>query len=437
MTGVSSPLPLFFMISRLVTRGAIFLGLAALCLAPRANAAEGLQTGDVVAICGDSITEQKIFSVYMADYFLMCQPAAGMRAHQIGWSGEAATGLLKRIEADVLPFKPTVATTLYGMNDGGYNPSNPATIAAFRENTEGIIRKLQAGGVRFVLIGSPGAVDSEKFKGWRLAKTTPEGYNQTLADLGVAAKQAAEKTGAAFVDVHTPMMAAMAKAKAKYGADYPFGMDGVHPSFNGHLVMAYAFLKGLGCNGEIGTLTFDAKAGTATATDGHKVLKADKAGFEVESSRYPFCFVDDPTNKESTRAVLDCVPFNEELNRFKLVVKNFPAARATVKWGLNEKVFTAAQLAEGINLAAEFLDNPFSEKFASVEAAVKAQQAFETPATKALLHSLPAWQSAIPEEKAALEKLQGAVVEKSRGLAEAASKLVVPVKHALTITPVM
>ena len=33
--------------------------------------------------------------------------------------------------------------------------------------------------------------------------------------------------------------------------------DGVHPAANGHLIMAYAFLKGLGCDGNVGTITLD------------------------------------------------------------------------------------------------------------------------------------------------------------------------------------
>ncbi|MCX6953729.1 MAG: SGNH/GDSL hydrolase family protein [Verrucomicrobia bacterium] len=412
----------------------VFTLLAAFA-APRVAAADLLRSGDTVAVCGDSITEQKLYSVFIEDYLLMCRPSDALRTHQIGWSGEAAPGLLKRLDADVLPFQPTVVTTLYGMNDGGYTSTNPATVAAFRASTEAIIRQLQAGGVRLILIGSPGAVDTEKFKIWRLAKCTPDAYNQTLADLGAGAREATEKTGATFVDVQGPMLAAMAKAKAKYGVDYPFANDGVHPSANGHLVMAYAFLKALGCDGDLGTLTLDAKAGTATGTTGHKVLSASAAKIEIESTRYPFCFVDNPANKESTRAVLDCVPFNEDLNRFRLVVKNLTAPRATVKWGAAEKTFTAAQLAAGINLPAEFLDNPFNESFARVEAAVKAQQAFETPATKTLLHSLPAWQSSLPEEKESLARLQSSVIEKSRRLAADARRALTPVRHTLELIP--
>jgi len=227
----------------------------------------------------------------------------------------------------------------------------------------------------------------------------------------------------------------MAKAKAKYGADYPMATDGVHPSFNGHLVMAYAFLKALGCDGNIGTITLDAKTGEATGTDGHRVLSASPNKIEIESVRYPFCFVDDPTNNLSTRSMLDCVPFNEDLNRFQLVVKNLSAQCATVKWGAVKKDFTGEQLATGINLAAEFPDNPFNESFARVETAVKAQQAFETPGTKIYLHSLPAWSQHHPDEVDLLAQLQSVVIEKSKNLAAKARSEVKAVHHTLEVFP--
>src|SRR3954447_24513346 len=79
-----------------------------------------LKPNDLLAICGDSITEQKMYSVYIEDYLLMCQPISGVQSMQFGWSGEKADGFLKRMHNDVLRLKPRVATTCYGMNDGQY-----------------------------------------------------------------------------------------------------------------------------------------------------------------------------------------------------------------------------------------------------------------------------------------------------------------------------
>src|SRR5260221_8551362 len=122
--------------------------------------AAGLQAGDSVVICGDSITEQKLYSVFIEDYLLMCQPAPDLKAHQFGWSGEKADGFLGRMSTEVLPFAPTVATTCYGMNDGAYAPIDPARQEAYRKNTLGIIRTFRGSGVRLLVIGSPRFVDT-------------------------------------------------------------------------------------------------------------------------------------------------------------------------------------------------------------------------------------------------------------------------------------
>ncbi len=399
------------------------------------TAADPLRPGDDVAICGDSITEQRMYSVLIEDYLLMCQPVPVPQVQQFGWSGETIRGLLSRVKNDVLPFRPTVVTLCYGMNDGGYTTTNPKTVAAFANDTEATVQILKASGARLILVGSPGAVDTERFKTWFIAKCSPDAYNQTLYDLGQAAKAVAEREGAVWVDVHGPMLAAMAKAKARYGPDYPLAVDGVHPPWNGQLVMAYAFLRALGCNGDIGTITLDARTGAAEASDGHQVLSAAGGRIEIESTRYPFCFVDDPKDPLSTRAVLDCVPFNEDLNRFRLVVHH-AAATMKVTWGAASRVFTQAELESGINLAAVFLDNPFRDAFAAVDAAVKAQQAYETPAVKSMLHSLPDWRRFLPGQQSEYDDLQARVVAKDREMNLASRAALRPVRHVVEVTAV-
>src|ERR1700743_2093106 len=79
-----------------------------------------LKQGDRLAICGDSITEQKMYSRIMEDYLTMCVPQLDVTVRQYGWSGEKAPGFLGRMTNDCLRFKPTVATTCYGMNDHEY-----------------------------------------------------------------------------------------------------------------------------------------------------------------------------------------------------------------------------------------------------------------------------------------------------------------------------
>src|SRR6478735_5650322 len=75
-----------------------------------------IKSDDLLAICGDSITEQKQYSVFIEDYLLMCRPELNARTMQFGWGGEVSGGFLARMDSDVLRYKPTIATTCYGMN---------------------------------------------------------------------------------------------------------------------------------------------------------------------------------------------------------------------------------------------------------------------------------------------------------------------------------
>ncbi|MDF3058507.1 MAG: GDSL-like Lipase/Acylhydrolase [Rariglobus sp.] len=411
--------PASFLVPVLFLTSAAFPGVA------RASA---LKAGDVVAIGGDSITQQRIYSVFVESYLLACQPAADLQALQLGWGGEKAGGFNGRIETDVLPFAPSVVTTCYGMNDGRYEAVTDAVIAEYRSATQATVRKLKRAGVRLIVVGSPGAVDPGGFKRPKIDAAT---YNQTLSALAGAAREVAAAEEVGFADVHAEMMAAMTKAHAKFGPSYILARDGVHPQANGHLPMAAAFLKALGCDGEIGRITCDFTGGQVEADTGQQVINTKRGRIEIESRRYPFCFVG-AAGDPATVAMLDCLPFNAQLNRYLLVVKNAPS-RTRVTWGGASRIYSAAELAAGVNLAADFLKNPFCERFAEVLAAVQVQQDFEVPGIKGILHSMPEWRKALPEKPELITALQDAVMEKDAALRAAARAAVTPLRHELIL----
>jgi hypothetical protein len=200
--------------------------------------------------------------------------------------------------------------------------------------------------------------------------------------------------------------------------------------------MAYAFLKGLGCNGEIGEVRVDLGSKKAEATAGHKVLAVKEGTVEIESSKYPFCFYGDPKSPSATSGVIEFLPFNQELNRFRLVVTGTTSEKTKVTWGEKSKEYTSAELGQGINLAAEFLDNPFSKPFAQVQQAIRTQQNVETPLIKSLLHNLPQYVEFAPDETATIERLASRLLEKDKTLRDASSAAVVPVKHTIRIEAV-
>ncbi len=413
----------------------LWLALAA-CVVPSVAAAADvkLAQGDYVAVIGDSITEQRLYSVFIEDYLLMCKPAAGLQVTQFGWGGERAPGFARRMANDMLPFHAKVATTCFGMNDGGYSPLDAAKSQQYRDGQKSIVDQLKKGGVRLIVVGSPGCVDADTF---RNSPPQAEMYNKTLAGLRDVAREVAQEEGVVFANVFDPMMDVMTKAKAKYGKAYHVGGgDGVHPDRNGHLVMAYAFLKALGCDGNVGTITIG--GGKAEASEGHKVISyqgGNQINVEIESSRYPFCFYGDPSKPNSTRGVLEFLPFNDELNRLKLVATGLQGEKIKVTWGQATKEFSAERLAKGINLAAEFLDNPFSEPFRKVEETIARQQAMEIPLVKSAINGLPVYHQLLPDEKEALDRLAEKLVAKDKQAREQSAAAVTPARHTIHIEP--
>jgi lysophospholipase L1-like esterase len=399
-----------------------------------------LQQGDRLAICGDSITEQRMYSRLMEDYLTMCAPELKVTVRQYGWSGERAPGFLARMTNDCLRFKPTIATTCYGMNDHEYRAYEDRIGQTYRESSTAIVEAFKANGAR-VLEGSPGCVG--KVPGWqKRTNDTVVDLNLSLCQLRNIDIEIAEKEGVGFADVFWPMLTAGVEAQKRYGTNYAIaGHDGVHPGWAGHTVMAYAFLKAFGLKGDIGFFAVDLRRNRMRVSPGHKLVSARDGEFVISSSRYPFCACvpagqaaasypvcekDDPEKDNSIRSAMTLIPFNQELNRLVLEVANVKAGGSyKVTWGTESKTFIAAQLKRGINLAAEFPCNPFCEAFGKVDAAVAAKQAYETKQIKQSFRR--------PEAKTDMEGVAARTEQERAPLAEAIKAAFAPVTHTIKI----
>ena len=396
---------------------------------PRKAPAPGtllLKEGDRLAIIGDSITEQKMYSRIIETYLTVCVPELKITARQFGWGGETAEGFLRRMTNDCLRFNPTIATLCYGMNDHRYRPFDVENADWYVARYSAVMSNLLAANCRVVL-GSPGCVG--KVPPWTHSSPyTRDELNINLCALRDLDIGLADSGGARFADVFWPMLKAGREGQKKYGTNYMLsGQDGVHPGWAGHLVMAYSFLLAMGLDGDIGTLTVDLGTQTATATSGHTVESFTNNQLTVVSTKYPFCVGGETNSDYSLRSGATLVPFFEELSRFKLIVRQAPAAQYQVVWGNTTNVYTSAQLASGVNLAADFVDNPFCEPFQKVDEAVKAKQVYETYQIKQVFHSKEEQTNMV----AAVEKTEG---ERSP-LAAAIAAAMVPVRHTISILP--
>jgi lysophospholipase L1-like esterase len=399
---------------------------------PRLAPAPGpllLQTEDRLAIVGDSITEQKMYSRIIETYLTVCVPQLKITVRQVGWSGETAEGFRRRMESDCLRFKPTVATFAYGMNDSKYRPYDDVNGQWYASNYTAIVRAFKAAGARVVL-GTPGSLGT-------LHKAGPAGGTLDERNLNLCAMRdldirIAESEGVRVADVFWPMLQAAREGENRYGTtNKPFalpGNDGLHPNWSGHLVMAECFLRALGLDGDIGTFTVDLSGGHAEVSAGHKLESFANGELTITSERYPFCDAGATNDTKTLRAGMSLVPFNSELNRLMLRVKNIGKPHCQVIWGGTTNTYTADQLSGGINLANEFAVNPFSEAFQKVDAAVALKQAYETRQIKTSFHSAEA------------QTNMTAVVTRTEAerapLVEAMKTAFVPVRHVVRLVPV-
>ncbi len=385
-----------------------------------------LKQDDRLAIIGDSITEQKMYSRIIETYLTVALPELKITARQYGWSGETAEGFKKRMKQDCLRFQPTIATLCYGMNDHRYKPYDENTAKWYRDNYGTVAKNLKDAGAR-VVIGSPSPVG--KMPSWiKTATGTVEDLNLNLCAFRNIDIELAHEHGVRFADVFWPMYTSFWSAKTKYAQDYEVpGKDGVHPDWAGQTLMAYAFLKALGCDGNVGTITVDLASNKATASTGHAVSKSDGGEIALTSTRYPFCASGPLDQHNSIRSGLTLVPFMQDLSRFTLIATGGSAAKYQVTWGSESKTYTADQLKAGVNLADDFQINPFSAAFKAVDDAVLKKQAYETEQIKKHFHGAAG--------KADIEKTASETEAIRAPLAAAIATAMVPVSHVIKIAP--
>ncbi|WP_269523323.1 SGNH/GDSL hydrolase family protein [Coraliomargarita parva] len=387
--------------------------------------------GDVVAVIGDSITEQKKYSVFIEDYLVMCQPQPDLKVVQFGWGGEQANGMASRFQNDVLPFQPDVVTTCYGMNDGGYRPVTQDTLDRYRRHTTDYVQQMKEAGVRWIILGSPGIVDPASYK---RANSDAEVYNHTLKELAKVGEAVAVSEGVSYADVYSPMMHGVELAKAQYGEGYKIANDGVHPGDNGHLLMAYAFLKALGCDGEIGVIEYDYASDAHHSDEAQTIVSAANGQIEVSSTRYPFCYDKDTESNREARDMAQVMGFDRALNRYMLVVKNAPD-RAKVIWGDESHEYTSAELSAGINLAADFHKNPFHKPFFDVHQRIYRKQVFETYGIKQMINAILRMERYLPGSQEEFADVKAKVVRKDEALRKEISEAIVPITHTIVIEP--
>lgn len=314
--------------------------LAAVVWVSAALAAPLLKDGDRMVFLGDSITEQRIHTRFVMNYFALRYPAMKVSFRNAGWSGDRSPGALGRLQRDVLSLKPTVVSICFGMNDGNYTVFDQGTFDVYMKGMTGLVSELKKANVQVVLL-TPGCVDPDK-------RQNGDVYNATLTKFAAGVKELAAKEKLPVFDINALMLDVQAKAK-KDNPQFSMIPDSVHPNDLGQLVMAYGLLKALGCAEQASGVVIDAAGGKAEAdrcTVADLKASDEAVSFTRTDAALPTWF------SPQAIPVLKYLPLNEELNKYQFAATGLKAG----KWklaveGTEVGTFTEADLAKGVNLA--------------------------------------------------------------------------------------
>ena len=318
-----------------------------------------LKSGDRVVFYGDSITDQRMYTLLTEQYIVTRFPNLNVRFVHSGWGGDRVTGggggpIDLRLNRDVTAYKPTVVTVMLGMNDASYRLFDAGIFQTYTEGYKHLVEKVKTDnpGVRLTLI-QPSPYDDVT-----RPPSFPGGYNAVLLRYASFVGQLAGEQGSSVADLNTSVVAMLNKANATDPTNAAkIIADRVHPGWGGQLIMAEALLKSWNAPALVSSVHLDAARGKAQ-TENAKVSKVQVAKegavtWTATEGSLPFPLGSpDPNAAAPYNLAVASSDFVEALDKEMLTVTNLAAPRYTLKIdGKAVGEFTKEQLAAGVNLA--------------------------------------------------------------------------------------
>lgn len=320
--------------------------------------------GDRVVFLGNSITDGGHYHAYIWLYYLTRFPEMKLKIFNAGIGGDRVVDMLRRLDGDVFNKQPTVLITTFGMNDSGYfeyNGDQPEIFAdtKVKESYDGYkeMEKRYKGLVdtRLVLLGSTPYDENVVIKDNKPFKNK----NKAMKRIVDFQRESAKSNGWEFYDFNQSISAINANFQQKDPTFTISGSDRVHPDNNGHMVMAYLFLKAQGFAGQgVATVGIDASNQRVTEAKNCTVENVKKAGnnlsFDYLAAALPYPMDTVARGwgaKYSQHDAVKIVPFMEEMNQEVLQVKGLKGNYTLWIDDQEIGVWSAADLDKGINLA--------------------------------------------------------------------------------------
>ncbi|MDN5284278.1 MAG: hypothetical protein JWR38_552 [Mucilaginibacter sp.] len=345
----------------------VFLTLISIGMFLYANAQKiaPFKAGDRVAFVGNSITDGGHYHSYIWLYYMTHFPNARITCFNVGIGGDAINQIYDRFDDDVLTKKPNILTLTWGMNDSGY-------FEWYRADAQDFMDKKIQGSYKYYgmledklkqrpdikkifILGSP-YDETSKF-------TTKNIYpkkSAAFAKIIDFQQDAAKKNGFGYVDFYHPMTAINLREQAKDSTYSLTPNDRVHPDNDGHLVMAYLFLKAQGLDNQpVAEIGINAQKKKVLKSVNCRIsnvkVVTDSVAFTYLAGSLPYPIDTIPRgwgNRKKQADALKVVPFMNEFNQETLTVKELkPGDYKVLIDGEQIGRWSALQLAAGINMA--------------------------------------------------------------------------------------
>ena len=331
-----------------------------------------LKDGDRVVFYGDSITDQRLYTVFTEAFVATRFPDLKVDFIHSGWGGDRVTGggggrIDTRLDRDVIAYKPTVVTIMLGMNDASYRPFDQKVYDTYTAGYRHIVERLKSElpGVRLTLIRPSPFDDVTR------PPNFPGGYNEVLVRYGEFIDALAKETGATVADLNTSVVDATRRA---FATDPELAKklnpDRVHPEKSGQLLMAAALLKAWHAPALVSEVAIDAGGDSAPARlTGEKnakvetVVSGDGRITWTETDRaLPFPI---NLNDAATKLAVRSSSLVDDLDRQVLKVSHLARPRYALEIdGKPVGTFDRDRLADGVNLA--IVSTPMLEQAGAV-----------------------------------------------------------------------
>ena len=347
----------------------IFVLIAAVCMTYTTAFAQTVKLfkeGERAVFLGNSITDGGHYHSYIWLYYMTRFPNMPLRILNGGIGGDTAYEMNKRLDGDIFPMKPSVLMVTFGMNDSGYfeyNGDNPKEFG--EQKYQESIKNYQQMEKRFkdlpdtriVMVGTSPYDETVQLKENVPFKTK----NETIKRIVEYQKESAAKNNWEFTDLNAPMVALNQQNQQKDPAFTLCGSDRIHPDNDGHMVMAYLFLKAQGFVGkEVAEMEINANKKQAVKAENCTISNIKKNGKDLsfdylaEALPYPLDTIARGWGQKKGQAeATKVIPFMDEMNREVLKVTGL---KGDYKLLIDEEeigIWSGDDLAKGINLAAE------------------------------------------------------------------------------------